>query len=302
MTRLARFAWITLAVNIVTIIGGMIVRSTGSGAGCGRHWPQCQGEIVPGFTEFETIVEFSHRMVSGLALLTVMTLIVWVFRSQPKGSQRRKAAFTAGVAIIIESLLGAWLVLAELVADDASVARAISVPVHLVNTFFLLAALTTTAWLLTRDGRHFNWRGPDRRMLSIGMVGLLLIGASGAVTALAGTLFPSESFAEGFARDFEATSHFLTRLRILHPIVAILSGVYLMTQAQKRKGEHPRIATAITSLVVVQWGVGFLNVVALTPLVAQIIHLLLADLLLVAWVLFGAELLQDADDRDSVEV
>ncbi|UCG40906.1 MAG: COX15/CtaA family protein, partial [Acidimicrobiia bacterium] len=218
-----------------------------------------------------------------------------------KGSQRRMAALTTGVAIIIEALLGAWLVLAELVADDASVMRAISVPVHLVNTFFLLGALTVTAWLLSGD-RTFRWQGPDRRMISLGVLGLVLIGASGAVTALAGTLFPSESFAEGFARDFDATSHFLTRLRILHPIVAILSGVYLMTQAQRRKDVAPRLATSITGLVAVQWGVGFLNVVTLTPLAAQVIHLLLADLLLVAWVLFATELMQDADSRDSVEV
>lgn len=301
MSRLARFAWIALGVNIVTIIGGMVVRSTGSGAGCGRSWPQCQGELVPGFGAVETVIEFSHRAVSGLALLTVMVLVAWVFRTHPKGSQQRVAAVTAGVAIVVEALLGAWLVLAELVADDASVARAISVPVHLVNTFFLLGALTITAWLLSGD-RVFRWQGPDRRVFSLGVLGLVLIGASGAVTALAGTLFPSESFAEGFARDFDATAHFLTRLRIIHPIVAILSGVYLMVQAQRRRAAAPRFATAITGLVAVQWAVGFLNVVALTPLAAQVVHLLLADLLLVAWVLFGAELLQQdgADDRVGV--
>lgn len=291
MSSLARYAWFTLIVNVLTVVGGTVVRATGSGAGCGRHWPTCQGEVLPGLGEVATRIEFSHRMMTGLALVTVAVLVLWVFRQEPKGTQRRRAAFLSGVAILIEALLGAYLVLAELVADDASVARAVSVPLHLVNTFFLIGALTTTAWLLGGD-RRLRWHGTDRTPLMLGMAGLLLIGASGAVTALADTLFPAESLAEGIIADFDAKAHFLTRLRVIHPIVAILAGAFILWFAQRRKDRAGRAASTVAVLVVVQWTIGLVNVVTLTPLVSQIVHLAVANVLLVAWIILGAGLLR----------
>lgn len=301
MSSLARYAWFTLAVNVLTIIGGTIVRATGSGAGCGQHWPTCQGEVLPGFGEMATRIEFSHRLISGLALVTVVVLVLRVFRSEPKGSQRRRSAAFAGVAIIVEALLGAWLVLAELVAEDASVARAISVPVHLVNTFFLIGALTITAWLLGGE-RRIRWDGDHRKALIVGMVGLLLIGASGAVTALADTLFPVDSLADGLIADFDSKQHFLTRLRVFHPAIAILAGAFLLRFALRNKDRAHRPATFVGVLVVVQWLIGLVNVVALTPLASQILHLLVANLLLISWVLLGSSLLESSAEQVSVEM
>lgn len=290
MTALAKYAWTVLGLNIVTIIGGAVVRATGSGAGCGPNWPSCQGEVVPGFDETATIIEFSHRALSGLALLSVIVLAIVVFRRRERGSRPRRFAVWSVVAILGEAAIGAWLVLAELVADDDSVARAISVPLHLVNTFLLLGALTMLAWTLT-TGRAVSWQGPLRRPLVIGGIGLVLMGATGAITSLAGTLFPAESLAEGLAADL-STEHFLTTLRVVHPFLAVAVGWYVIWFANRVR--EARTARTVSMLVVAQFVLGLLNIVFLSSLWLPLAHLLVADLLWVAWVVLGADLLAEA--------
>lgn len=287
MVGIVRAAWAVLALNVVTIIGGAVVRATGSGAGCGRNWPSCQGELVPGFDESATVIEFSHRALSGLALLAVFTLAIVVRRRFPKGSRERRYALWSVIAILGEAAIGAWLVLAELVADDDSVLRAVSVPLHLVNTFLLLGALTLLAWRLGAGG-DIIWRGPHRRHLVWGAVSLVVLGATGAVTSLAGTLFPAETLAEGLAADASA-EHFLTTLRVIHPFVAVGASWYLIWFANRVR-EQPA-ARAVSMLVVAQVLVGVLNVVFLTSLWLPLVHLLIADVLWVAWVVLGADLL-----------
>ncbi len=293
---LARGAWAVLAWNILTIIGGALVRATGSGAGCGRHWPTCHGELVPGFDSAETLIEFSHRVVSGVALVAVVWLVVVVWRRHAKGTQPRRWATLSLVAILAEAAVGAWLVLAELVVDDDSIARAVAVPLHLVNTFFLLTALTLLARSLT-VGRTMTWAGPERVPLVIGGVMLVLLGATGGVTALAGTLFPAESLAQGLVADL-TREHFLTSLRVIHPLLAVVSAGYLLSVANRNR--RLRTARALGPLIVAQIAVGLLTVVFLAPLAAQLAHLLVADLILVAWVLLGAELMESPAERPVV--
>src|ERR671912_761132 len=91
-TRLARFAWGVLSYNVAVIAWGAYVRATGSGAGCGEHWPLCNGTVIPRAPEIATIVEFSHRLTSGLALLAVVGLVAWTFRTRPRGDQSRTGA------------------------------------------------------------------------------------------------------------------------------------------------------------------------------------------------------------------
>ncbi len=298
MTRLARFAWITLAFNIAVVVFGAYVRATGSGAGCGRSWPTCAGEIVPAMTDSARQIEFTHRLMSGLALLAVATLLVGVFRSRSKGHPARKAVLWSAVTIIGEALIGAMIVLAEWVADDASVARAVAVPLHLVNTFLLLGALTLTAWYLSGGGRLAAERD-DRlwRLVLIGVFGMVLIGATGAVAALADTLFPAESLTAAIVDDFSATSSFLTRLRLLHPVVSMTVGAFLgylgWSRGVEASGWRQRFAIALIGIVVLQVFAGITNVFLLTPVWLQLVHLLLADLLWVSLVLFAAASLEE---------
>lgn len=287
-TRL--LAWTTLGWNVVVILLGALVRATGSGAGCGRSWPSCQGELVPAL-EGATAIEFTHRAVSGIALLLVAWLIVRVFRTNAKGTQIRKAAAWSGVAIVGEALIGAAIVLYEWVEADASVARAVAVPLHLVNTLILLAALTLTIFWVGRVA-VVDRRSPARRPLYAFGAGMLVIAATGAIAALAGTLFPAGSLGEGIRQDFSDTAHFLTELRILHPVAAILLGLgaarWALRHAMDRSGTAARV---VVGVVFVELVVGVLNVVTLTPIAVSLLHLLLADVLWIAWVWMGAEIL-----------
>src|SRR5215467_12703113 len=74
--RVSAFAWGVLAYNVAVIAWGAFVRASGSGAGCGRHWPLCNGEVVPRPTSVATVIEATHRATSGLALVGVVGLLV----------------------------------------------------------------------------------------------------------------------------------------------------------------------------------------------------------------------------------
>lgn len=283
---LMRFAWATLAFNILVILMGAVVRATGSGAGCGRSWPSCQGQVVPAL-EGATAVEFAHRFVSGVALVLVAILVVWVWRTHDRGHPARTGAVASMIAIVGEALIGAAIVLFEWVADDASVARAVSVPLHLVNTFVLLAALALTIhWLgggarlrPSQHGRTWGW-------VLAGAVAVLLIAASGAVTALADTLFPKDGSG---AADVE---HFLTDLRMVHPILAV-SVVVVAWLAVGRKQLDSRPVRILTLIVGAQLLSGVLMISLGVPLWLTIGHLLLADLLWVTYVFIAARLLAE---------
>jgi len=289
LSRTARFAWGALALNVVTILGGALVRATGSGAGCGQSWPSCQGALVPAMGHYTTQIEFSHRLTSGMALLSVLALFVSVYRNYEKGSQARSIAKLCAISIVIESLLGAWLVLARLVEDNATVMRAIAVPVHLVNTLFLLGALTSCAWIVSNDVA-LRWSPSSRKRLLVAASGLVLLGMTGAIAALADTLFPVTTLGEGLRSDLDSTAHFLTRLRLIHPVLAICVGAYLLHVAGAAFEKARPYAIALMTLVGIQIVLGVLNVLLLTPVPIQLAHLLLADLLWISVLLLGAEL------------
>lgn len=297
MKRLRPLAVVALAVNVVVILLGALVRATGSGAGCGRSWPTCQGTLVPEL-EGATAIEFTHRAASGVALLVVAALVWMVFRRTERRHPARLGAALSGVSIVIEALIGAVIVLAEWVANDASVARAVSVPIHLVSTFVLLGGLTLTVFWL-RSGRRLRVRENGRVATTWGLVaaGMLLLGATGAVTALADTLFPKESFRVSGILAVDDGEHFLTRLRVLHPAVALVVGLLAAWWAGRhgwrRAGGVGRAARAVVALVAVELVLGALNVVLLTPLWLSLTHLALADGLWIAWVWLGAGLLQE---------
>lgn len=284
-----KIAWTALVINVVTVLGGTLVRATGSGAGCGVSWPTCKGSILPGLGEVSTQIEFSHRLFSGLALLSLVALVVSVYRNFPKGTAARKAVRLAAIAIIVESLLGAWLVLARLVEEDASIMRTISVPIHLVNTLFLLGAITATAVIVSR-GSNFVLKAADRKRIWIAVGALLVLGATGAIAALADTLFPVESLAQGMAADFDESSHFLTRLRTIHPVVAVLSSGYLLHLAGSTMSRARQPAIFLMVLVLAQLTIGVLNVVLLTPVAVQVLHLLMADCIWITLVILAASL------------
>ncbi|MCX8061674.1 MAG: COX15/CtaA family protein [Anaerolineales bacterium] len=292
--RFSAIASGVLVLNILVILWGAVVRATGSGAGCGSHWPLCNGEVVPLQPAVETFIEFTHRLSSGLAFLGVVGLVVLARGIFPKKSPVRRFVFLSLVFIIIESLIGAGLVLFELVGANASPTRATVVSVHLLNTLILLAFLALTWWrsLFPREeniGVIQNF--PSKVGLFVFLVFILLIGVSGAIAALGNTLFPSSSFIEGVQKDFDPTSNFLIRLRVFHPVFAI-SGAVLVLMLIYRAVEGDRrqlvryMGWAVIGLGVLQMVAGFITLILLAPVWMQILHLLFADLLWIAFVIF----------------
>lgn len=297
MARLARFAWAVLIYNLGVIAWGAYVRATGSGAGCGAHWPLCNGEVVLRAPAVETLIEFSHRATSGLALISVVALFIWARRVTAPGHPARFGAALSLGFMLTEAALGAGLVLFQLVAQDASTARAFAVGAHLLNTFLLLAALTLTVFW-TSGGARLHVGGARRGLaqLSTGAVALLVVSVAGAITALGDTLFPSGSLVEGLNADLSATSHILIRLRTIHPILAVVVAVYLMTSVWQIAGAGVRArahARLVTALLAVQLVAGAVNVALLAPVWLQLVHLLLADLVWIAYVFLAADVLAE---------
>jgi heme A synthase len=294
LNRFAKYAWGVLAVHLLVILWGAYVRATGSGAGCGNHWPLCNGEVVPQSHQIETLIEFTHRLSSGVAFVLVVVLLIWALRANPKGNIVRTGAWLAMFFIATEALIGAGLVIFEWVADDASMGRAFSIAIHLANTFLLLASITLTAWWASggQPPRLTGQRGVIWA-LGLGFLGVLLLGVTGAITALGDTLFPSASLAEGLQQDFSASAHFLIRLRVWHPLIAIGVGFYLMLVAAvlgliRSDGFVKRFALATVVLFILQFGVGITNMLLLAPIPIQLVHLLLADLVWITMVLLAA--------------
>lgn len=301
--RFAAYAWAVTALTLAVILWGAFVRASRSGDGCGAHWPLCNGSVVPDATHAKTLVEFAHRATSGIAFLLVVALVAWAFRVFKRGHAARAAAVASGVFIVTESLIGAGLVLLRLVADNASVARAVYLSVHLVNTFLLVAALALTAWCAAEaNASRVRLRELFRGRSGAALFATLVLGVSGAVAALGATLFPESAQAAPAAPETSPSAQLLFSLRHynLHPLLALLVGVYLVYfalgayRSSRADAWVRRWAVSVVALVAAQLGAGLLNAALLAPVWLQLVHLLLADLLWLALVLLSASSLARA--------
>lgn len=294
LNKFSKYSWGVLGFNILVILWGAYVRATGSGAGCGSHWPDCNGEIIPREPQIETLIEFTHRLSSGVAFILVLLLLFFAMRIYPKGSSVRLGASLSMLFMVTEALVGAALVRFQWVAQDISLGRVISISIHLVNTFLLLASLTLTAWWAS-GGKKITLASHRLELigLSLAMVLVILIGTSGAITALGDTLFPIESLAQGIEQDFSSTANILIRLRIWHPVLAIFSGLYiifavLLISTSNEWKTDGIFAKVLVGLFLIQLTAGLINLFLLAPIPMQLIHLLLADLVWISLILFTA--------------
>lgn len=172
LSKFAKYAWFVLAYNIVVILWGVFLRASKSGDGCGQHWLTCHGEIIPSAPELKTVIEFSHRITSGLAFAAVLILVIWAFRKFEKSDILRRTSLVAFVFIITEALVGAGLVLTGNTAEALTAARPFWMIGHLTNTFILLAFLSLTAWFAS-GGKRFRLKAEPKVMA------LLILGIAG---------------------------------------------------------------------------------------------------------------------------
>ncbi len=297
--RFARFAAFVLLYNVPVIVFGAFVRVSKSGDGCGSHWPLCNGTALPFDQGARTLIEFTHRLMSGIDGFLVLALFVAALRLFPSGHRVRFAAIFSLFFTIVEALIGAMLVKKGWVADDASPARAVVLAAHLANTFLLLGALTVTAWW-PGQGRALRLRGQGAvgGGLLLALAATLFLGISGAVTALGDTLFPVRDSLQAVQHSLSPGAHFLVRLRILHPLIAASVGLYLLLMAGLVSHLRPapevrRFARGIAIIFGIEIGVGLLNVLLKAPTAMQLIHLLVADILWINLVLLTAAALAE---------
>jgi heme a synthase len=287
-----RYSWFALAFCLLVICWGALVRATGSGAGCGSHWPLCNGQVIPLEPTLKTFIEYFHRITAGVVILLVLGQFLWSRKLFAKGSFPRSAAWHAWVAMVIEALIGAMIVVLGHVEHDRSYDRVVSISLHLLNTLYLVAAQTLAAW--SPGVKNARWRWPpsvDRNWKRLVIIGFTFLGMFGAMTALGDTLFPVNSLQQEWREKFdpELRRHFLQQIRIIHPLLAVIwaglfwywaAGVWSLHQALRPAGYWA------TGLVAGNLAFGLLNVIFLAPVWMQLVHLLWAQLIWIAVITF----------------
>lgn len=289
-------AWVTLIYTLPVIMFGAFVRASGSGDGCGTSWPTCEGALWVDGSNTARAIEFTHRVSSGI-VLPLMFILMWLtFKFFEKGHLARKAITTATLFTIFEALIGAKIVLRGLTGDNDSIARVVVMSIHLVNVFFLLGALAALIYASAGKplpARRALWNGGAVGLaLSIGLAGQLLLAASGGVTALGDTLFPANSFEEILNQTVDAETHILIFLRKFHPFIATSVGVLVLLMARFviQKRPFPLVRRWGNWTVGLFWSnmlIGVVNLAMLAPITMQMIHLLLSNLVWMAFVIFG---------------
>ncbi len=291
--RFAVFAWTVLAYNIPVILWGAYVRVSFSGDGCGAHWPFCAGQVLPRHMAAPTLIEFTHRMMTSVDMGAIALLCLWAFRAFPKRHAVRSYALWSLLFLFIEALLGAGLVLLRYVAHDQSAGRAVYLSAHLTNTMLLLGALTMTAWLARTGTERVRWEKVSRTF-AVSLLVTVVVSVTGTIAALGDTLFPAASLSEGMQQDFASGSGLLLRLRMFHPVLAILGAAYLLwaaSEARKhedRTGSH-KAAMLVMALIVLQILAGAVNLSLMAPVWMQLFHLFMADALWIAVVMMVME-------------
>jgi heme A synthase len=265
--------------TVVVILWGAFVRATGSGAGCGSHWPLCNGVVIPRSPELETLIELGHRLSSGFLGILVIALVVVAFRLYPRGHRVRKGALWTLFFVVTESLLGAGLVTFEWVAANDSEERVYVMAFHLFNTFLLLAAMTLTAWF-AKGGAPFTLRGRRSMLAAALLLGVMVVGSSGAVTALGDTLV----LTEGIQPEDSPVVARLVASRFYHPTIAMVMFFFVAFVVRK----EPTYGRALMLLFLVQLGLGALNVYLEAPVFMQLVHLGVADVIWILLVLLVA--------------
>ena len=294
---LRNFSWCVLAYFIAVILWGTVTRATGAGAGCGDHWPLCNGTLIQQSPTLDAMIEFAHRITSGISFFAIVGLAIWTFAATARGHLARRFALAAIFFTLVEAAIGALLVKLGLTAESHSPLRPPYLALHFANTLLLLAALTLTAHML---GRRLAYKRDSIKLVKpfatfACLIVVLIVGVTGSLAALGDTLFPAQSLGSAVAQDFSAKSAWLIRWRWTHPAMAIVASIFflwLVVRAMKRSvyWNNRGLGLLVLALLAVQYALGAADVLALAPVWLQVTHLLGADLLWTALIVLAARL------------
>ena len=301
----APVARVVTAATVLVVLMGAVVRITGSGAGCGQHWPTCNGEVAHLPKRLETWIELSHRTTSGLDFIGVLLLVALAFQLRP-AHPARLAAFAALALMVVEIAIGARLVLLNLVGSNMSFDRVVVMPAHLVTTSLLIGSLGAASYFsspgrLKREPQSSAIAELQLRRACYWVVGaglfLLLVSMTGAVTALGDTVYPvqGQGTLEHLQNDQAVGAHLLGKLRVVHPLLALLgvAGVWIAaSRAREASLAEPvqRLGLALYAGGVLALMIGVSNIWLGAPGYLQVVHLFMACLLWLSVVVLAAML------------
>ena len=243
--RFTRLAWLTAVCTYLLIVLGAIVRITGSGMGCGDHWPLCNGGLFPSLGNLGMLIEWSHRLVAALLSVLVVALAgyAWWLRRETALDRPGLAAYAALGLLALQVALGAVTVKLALPAW--------TVILHLGTAMLLLATLIVAA-----RGPRLIPGSPRLRAGSVraGLVALVL----GFVTVLLGALTANLGAATACLGFPLCNGHLLpdgNSLRLLqwiHRLFAYtLFGYVVWWAVRSKRGGAWAVAALVTLQVVV---------------------------------------------------
>lgn len=288
------YGWIVTVYTVLVIVWGGAVTATGSGNGCGDHWPLCDGQVVVSHPQMKMMIEYAHRVSSGVVFFAILGLLLWTWLGTPRRHIARILSVAALILVINEALLGAGLVLLRLTTGGVTLERVSYFALHFTNTFLLLAAVAGTAHFLARRNAYLrgqiHWRSLGFGLP--GLIALLIVAVSGSVADLGDTLYPATNLRAAIAADFSSHGSWLVRLRWLHPAFALIAGVFLiwLVYGAVRRSALRNMGFAVILLLGLQYSLGITDVLLLAPTWMQLTHLLCADVLWVTVFLLAVRL------------
>jgi len=298
--KFAAFAWIVLVYNLAAVAWGVFVRASKSGDGCGSHWPLCDGNSDPLNGPIARIIESSHRISTALCGVFVIAMLVMAIKNFPKRHQARIASWVAFGFVLLEGGIGWALVKFQLVTENDSAARAGIMSFHVVSTFLLLSAIAMAAMAATGSGRlKLRGQGGLAATLGVGFLGIVVLGVSGAISALGHTLMPVKNVLEVASNP---DTFWMVRLQPLHPYLSLAVGLYLALVAGLAIHLRPSSLVRKSFLIMLvtfggQLLIGLLNIQLMAPIWMQMIHLVLGDIVFVSLVVAAAGALLESTPR-----
>ena len=282
------YLWGILLFTVAVIISGDIVQATESGAGCGDSWPKCDGTLIPAFADVHVAIEFIHRMLTSVLSFGYLGLLVGGYLLFGRKHPVWRSILFSTAILLVEILLGASLVLFGWVEDNATWGRVIADSFHVVNTLVLLGSLVLIIFLSRPDGGILVAKSnPKRRYLIFAMLIVILITVTGTINSLADTLYLSDHVVV----EETPIAQLLVSVRAIHPLIAIIGGFaiigFLYLVIEEPSAQKSALGFAVFGVIFLQFLSGVFNIVLLTPVETQIIHLGLADTLWILLVFFS---------------
>ncbi|SVA40884.1 uncharacterized protein METZ01_LOCUS93738 [marine metagenome] len=273
--QLRNLAFVTVISIFFLIVLGGVVRVTESGLGC-PDWPLCHGEIIPPY-KFETLIEYSHRVVASLVAILVFAMLVLIWVKYRCERLLLCLVLTGSILVIAQAGLGGITVLTELAGN--------LVTIHLGLAQVLLA-LFTLVFFVIMYGPNF---GPGvfnkHKWLLMGtMAGVFALLLSGSYTTTTGASGACDQWPFCQSGSLLINSK-LPVVHMIHRIIAVVAGVLIAASLQlawkTRKGDSKLylVGVMLGFALIMQIVVGAATVLLNLPGELKILHLVIATLM-----------------------